>query len=67
MAAVELRPASAGGYLDAAGPRMAAAALERGVLLRPLGNILYALPPLVITDEEVGRVFGVIEELVEGS
>lgn len=66
MAAVELRPASEGGYLDASGPRMAAAALERGVLLRPLGNILYTLPPLVITDEEVERVFGVIGELVEG-
>src|SRR5262249_11187645 len=53
MAAIEFRPASEGGYLDALGPRLAEEALARGVLLRPLGNILYLLPPLVITDEEV--------------
>jgi len=65
MAAVELRPAAEGGYLDAQGPRLAAEALARGVLLRPLGNILYILPPLVITDEEAGGVFDVIEEILE--
>jgi adenosylmethionine-8-amino-7-oxononanoate aminotransferase len=64
MAAVELRPASEGGYLDALGPRLAEGALERGVLLRPLGNILYALPPLVITDGEAHRVFDVIEDVL---
>jgi adenosylmethionine---8-amino-7-oxononanoate aminotransferase len=67
MAAVELHPASKGGYLDALGPRLAEEALARGVLLRPLGNILYMLPPLVITDGEVHGVFDVIEELIEGS
>jgi adenosylmethionine-8-amino-7-oxononanoate aminotransferase len=34
------------------------------VLLRPLGNILYALPPLVITEEEAQGVFDVIEEML---
>jgi adenosylmethionine-8-amino-7-oxononanoate aminotransferase len=42
-----------GGYLDGAGPRLAAAFLERGLLLRPLGNIVYFMPPYVITDDEV--------------
>jgi len=64
MAAVELRPASEGGYLDALGPRLVEGALARGVLLRPLGNILYLLPPLVITDGEAHGVFDVIEELL---
>ena len=64
MAAVELRPASAGGYLDSLGPRLAAGALERGVLLRPLGTILYLLPPLVITDGEAHGVFDVMEEIL---
>ena len=44
---------SAGGYLDGIGPRLAAAFLERGLLLRPLGNVLYFMPPYVITDDEV--------------
>ena len=42
-----------GGYLDGVGPRLAAAFLERGLLLRPLGNIVYFMPPYVITDDEV--------------
>jgi adenosylmethionine-8-amino-7-oxononanoate aminotransferase len=36
--------------------------LERGVLLRPLGNVVYILPPYVITPEELHRVYDVITE-----
>jgi len=43
---------SAGGYLDGIGPRLAQAFLERGLLLRPLGNILYFMPPYVVTESE---------------
>jgi adenosylmethionine-8-amino-7-oxononanoate aminotransferase len=43
MAAIELDVA--GGYLADIGGRLRRRALERGVLLRPLGNVLYALPP----------------------
>jgi adenosylmethionine-8-amino-7-oxononanoate aminotransferase len=49
---VELIPQSQGGYLDNLGPRLAAAFLARGLLLRPLGNVLYFMPPYVITGEE---------------
>ena len=44
---------SAGGYLDRVGPQLAAAFLERGLLLRPLGHVLYFMPPYVITESEV--------------
>jgi len=57
VAAIELEGA---GYLDNAGPRLAAHFLERGILLRPLGNVLYFMPPYVITDEEVDFVCGEI-------
>jgi adenosylmethionine-8-amino-7-oxononanoate aminotransferase len=43
---------SAGGYLDQIGPRLTAAFLERGLLLRPLGHVLYFMPPYVITETE---------------
>ena len=29
-------------------------ALQRGVLLRPLGNVIYFMPPYIITPEEIG-------------
>lgn len=41
-----------GGYLDQIGPRLTAAFLDRGLLLRPLGNIVYFMPPYVITGDE---------------
>ena len=51
-------------YLDGIGPRLAAAFLERGLLLRPLGNIVYFMPPYVITDDEVEWALTQIEEVV---
>jgi adenosylmethionine-8-amino-7-oxononanoate aminotransferase len=65
MAALELTPEAGGGYFDRQGTDLGARALERGVLLRPLGNILYTLPPYVVTDVEAHRIFDVMEELLE--
>ncbi len=53
------------GYLDQLGPRLAAAFLERGLLLRPLGNVLYFMPPYVIRDEEVDWVVQQIEDVLK--
>jgi len=36
--------------------------LERDILLRPLGNIIYLMPPYCITREQLGRVYGAVEE-----
>jgi len=46
------RTKDAGGYLDEIGPRLTRAFLERGLLLRPLGNVVYVMPPYVITQAE---------------
>jgi adenosylmethionine---8-amino-7-oxononanoate aminotransferase len=35
------------------------------VLLRPLGNVVYVLPPYVISPDELHRVWDVITEAVE--
>ncbi|WP_457289454.1 adenosylmethionine--8-amino-7-oxononanoate transaminase [Pedobacter sp. UYP24] len=34
--------------------------LERGIILRPLGNIIYILPPYVITDEDLDYIYQTI-------
>lgn len=39
--------------------------LERGILLRPLGNVLYILPPYIITDEELAQIYGAIEKFLQ--
>jgi adenosylmethionine---8-amino-7-oxononanoate aminotransferase len=69
VGAVELitdtRDGHSTGYLDTMSPRLAAAFLERGLLLRPLGNVLYFMPPYVITAEEVDWAIAQIVEVVE--
>jgi adenosylmethionine---8-amino-7-oxononanoate aminotransferase len=40
------------GYLAEIGPTLAGQFLDRGLLLRPLGNVVYFMPPYVITDDE---------------
>lgn len=42
-------------------------ALERGVLLRPLGNVLYFMPPYVITPNEVALMCEVAIEAVHAA
>lgn len=39
--------------------------MQRGVVLRPLGNTIYVLPPFVITDEQLSKVYEVIKEALE--
>jgi adenosylmethionine-8-amino-7-oxononanoate aminotransferase len=66
IAALELAPAGGGGYLDALGPRLQCEFLDRDILLRPLGNVLYLLPPLCITDADLERLWDAVEEVVGG-
>lgn len=52
------------GYLEPAGPKLAAAFLRRGLLLRPLGDVLYFMPPYVITDAEANWALDQIQEVL---
>lgn len=63
IGAVELK-APEGGYLAPIGPQMYQHALSRGVLLRPLGNVLYVLPPYCCSDETLHRIWDVVEECI---
>lgn len=61
IAAVELKAGDAG-YLAQLGPKLNAFYLERDVLLRSLGNVIYVLPPYCTSAAELMRVYGVIDE-----
>ncbi|MEQ1891889.1 MAG: adenosylmethionine--8-amino-7-oxononanoate transaminase [Planctomycetota bacterium] len=55
IVALELEPdvSSDVGYHSTLGAHLRSVALEHGVLLRPLGNVLYALPPACLEPGEV--------------
>ncbi len=38
--------------------------LDKNILLRPLGNVLYILPPYCITKEDLNRIYNAIEEFL---
>jgi adenosylmethionine-8-amino-7-oxononanoate aminotransferase len=50
------------GYLAGAGPKLQAFFLERGLLLRPLGNTIYVMPPYCITAAELDLVYAAISD-----
>ena len=39
--------------------------IENGVIMRPVGNIVYILPPYVITNEQLQKVYEVVEKALE--
>jgi adenosylmethionine-8-amino-7-oxononanoate aminotransferase len=63
---VDKRTKAAGGYLDTLGPRLTEAFLNRGLLLRPLGNVLYFLPPYVISEEEARWAMEQVADVIKG-
>ncbi len=64
MGAIELRTEDAG-YLSGMRTKLYRYFIDRGVLLRPLGNVVYVLPPYVITREELHFVYDVILQAIE--
>ncbi|MFG1399669.1 adenosylmethionine--8-amino-7-oxononanoate transaminase [Roseixanthobacter pseudopolyaromaticivorans] len=59
IAALDLKVAK-GGYLAEVGPKLRAFFLERGFLVRPLGNVLYLMPPYCITPAELDALYDAI-------
>jgi adenosylmethionine-8-amino-7-oxononanoate aminotransferase len=49
------------GYLAPVGPKLYEFFMRHNVLLRPLGNTVYILPPYCITEEELDHVYGIID------
>jgi len=39
--------------------------LDAGIILRPLGNTIYILPPYCITDDELNYIYAKIEQALE--
>ncbi|HEY8716092.1 MAG TPA: adenosylmethionine--8-amino-7-oxononanoate transaminase [Candidatus Acidoferrum sp.] len=64
IGAIELRADDAG-YLSGMRTKLYRYFIDHGVLLRPLGNVVYVLPPYVITRQELHFVYDVILQGIE--
>ena len=53
------------GYLSSMTPRLRAKAIELGVLLRPLGNVVYALPPACLSESDAQATIGAMRALAD--
>ena len=62
MGGVELAPPADGLRW---GRRVSAAAVERGVLLRPIGDIVVLMPPLTITSPEIHRIVHALSDAID--
>jgi adenosylmethionine---8-amino-7-oxononanoate aminotransferase len=62
IAALDLAVGDAG-YLAGIGPRLYRHFMDRGFLVRPLGNTIYLMPPYCSTAEEIGALHGAIAEI----
>lgn len=51
--------------IERVGRHIAALALEKGVLIRPIGNIVYFMPPYIITEEEIEIMLQICQESIE--
>ena len=54
------------GYTSAVGAKLKAFFHERGLLLRPLGNVVYLLPPYCVTQDELALAYQTIGEALIG-
>ena len=39
--------------------------IQNGIILRPVGNIVYILPPYVISEEQLKKIYRIVEQAVE--
>jgi adenosylmethionine-8-amino-7-oxononanoate aminotransferase len=39
--------------------------IENGIILRPVGNIVYVLPPYIISDSQLEKVYATVEKALE--
>jgi adenosylmethionine---8-amino-7-oxononanoate aminotransferase len=64
IVAWQIKTSGKTGYLNETGTELKKRFLEEGILMRPLGDTLYLLPPYIITDEELDHIYDVIVRIM---
>jgi len=60
--AMDIETGDAAGYLNTIRDRMYRFFMSRRIMLRPLGNVLYILPPYCISADDLGEIYRAIED-----
>ena len=63
--ALEIETESVASYYGSLRNKLYNFFIENGIILRPVGNIVYILPPYIITDEQLQKVYEVVEKALE--
>ena len=63
--AVELNTKEESGYFNSLRNFLYDFCLAQGVLLRPLGNVIYVLPPYIISKSELTTIYTVIKKVIQ--
>ncbi|PTB97375.1 adenosylmethionine--8-amino-7-oxononanoate transaminase [Marivirga lumbricoides] len=63
--AMEMKTEQTSSYVNEVRHQLYPFFLKRNILLRPLGNTLYILPPYIIEKEEIELVYQAVEEMLQ--
>lgn len=63
--AMDIAGTGASDYLNNVGKRLSKWFFERGILLRPLGNVVYIMPPYSMEEQTLKRIHLLLEEALE--
>ena len=63
--AIEIKTPEEGGYLNNLAEKISSYFIRHGILLRPLGNVLYILPPYCISQNDLTYIYTCIETFLD--
>ena len=63
--ALEIKSNSVESYYGSMRTKLYNFFIEKGVILRPVGSIVYILPPYIMTNDQLQKVYTIIEEAIE--
>lgn len=65
IAAMDIKNNEESGYFNSASIKIKKESVNHGVLLRPLGNVLYLMPPYCTSEEELEQMYSTIVKMVD--
>lgn len=63
--AIELKTEEQAAYYGDLRNKLYAFFIHKGIILRPVGNIVYVLPPYIITNNELEKIYSTVVEAIE--